>query len=363
MKSKEVVTFVDASQQAYGASSYLRCEYEDGKVTSRLIASKSNVAPLIPVTVLRLELMGTIVGLRLTQSVSRTLGLPIGAATFYSDSTDVLWWIRGRGRDFWPFVANRVGEIQISTEPAQWQHVSTNENPADLCSRGTSPDELAKSQLWWNGPAWLVKEKSEWPKMQLAESPKVMPEMKTAKKQETEIMTCVTVQANQPQTMVKPSQVATSTGWNRLIHVHTRVRSVIRNMSKRTQKQTSKALTPEEIREAEEEVVRSCQREAFPNEYRALVSGKPIPSKSLLIKLNPVLDEEGCIRSNGRLQFAEFLPYDVRFLKVLPRGHWVTKLIVKYYHEQANHTSGTNFVLSPVSEKYWIIALMYFSSL
>lgn len=106
-------------------------------------------------TVPRLELMGAIVGLRLTQSVSRVLELPVKAASFYSDSTDVLWWVRGRGRDFRPFVANRIGEIQISTKPRQWQHVSTDKNPADLCSRGTSPAELAESELWWSGPDWL----------------------------------------------------------------------------------------------------------------------------------------------------------------------------------------------------------------
>ena len=33
----------------------------------------------------------------------------------------MLWWIHGRGRDFWPFGKNYIGEIQISTEPAQWQ--------------------------------------------------------------------------------------------------------------------------------------------------------------------------------------------------------------------------------------------------
>ena len=111
MKSKEVVAFVDVSQQAYGAW-YLRCEYEDGTATSRLIASKSKVALLTPMTVSRLELMRAIVGLRLTQSVSSTLGLPIRAATFYSDSTDVLCWILGRGRDFWPFVANHIGRYR-----------------------------------------------------------------------------------------------------------------------------------------------------------------------------------------------------------------------------------------------------------
>ena len=107
MKSKEVVTFVDASQQAYGAASYLRCEYEDGTVSAQLIASKSKVAPLTPMTVPRLELMGAIVGLRLTQSVSRVLELPVKAASFYSDSTDVLWWVRGRGRDFRQTVLGR----------------------------------------------------------------------------------------------------------------------------------------------------------------------------------------------------------------------------------------------------------------
>ena len=62
LKSKEVVTFVDASQQGYGAASYLRCKYEDGWVTSRLIASKTKVARLTPMTVPRLGLMGAIVG-------------------------------------------------------------------------------------------------------------------------------------------------------------------------------------------------------------------------------------------------------------------------------------------------------------
>ena len=112
VKFQEVVTFVDALQQAYVAVSYLRCEYEDGPVTTRLIASKSKVAPLTLITVPRLELMAAIVGLRSIQSVSRVLELPLKAAAFYSDRIDVLWWIRGRRKYFRPFVANRIGEIQ-----------------------------------------------------------------------------------------------------------------------------------------------------------------------------------------------------------------------------------------------------------
>ena len=132
---KRVITFVDASLKPYGAVAFLQCEYYDATVSSRMIASKNKVTPLKPMTVPRLELMGAILGLRLTQNLIRILEIPMKMVTFFSESTDVLWWIRGHGRDFRPFVANRVGEIQMSTEPSQWQHVPTDQNPADLYTR------------------------------------------------------------------------------------------------------------------------------------------------------------------------------------------------------------------------------------
>ena len=62
--TRKIVTFVDASIQVYGAVVYLLCEYEDGTLSCHLVASKSKVAPLKPITVPRLELMGAILGLR-----------------------------------------------------------------------------------------------------------------------------------------------------------------------------------------------------------------------------------------------------------------------------------------------------------
>ena len=57
LKKKKIVTFVDAFKAAYGAVSYLRTEYEDDQVSSRLIAAKSKVALLNLTTIPRLELM------------------------------------------------------------------------------------------------------------------------------------------------------------------------------------------------------------------------------------------------------------------------------------------------------------------
>ena len=57
--------FGGASQDAYGALAYIRCEYVDGSVTCQLVAAKSRVAPLNAVSIPRLELMAAVVGLRL----------------------------------------------------------------------------------------------------------------------------------------------------------------------------------------------------------------------------------------------------------------------------------------------------------
>ena len=74
------------------------------------------------------------------------------------------------------------------------------------------------------------------------------------------------------------------------------------------------------------------QAEAFKEEFTALIHKKELPSNSKLLGLCPKLDGDGIIRSDGRLAYAEFLSYDVRYPAILPRKNWVTKLIVRYYH-------------------------------
>ena len=150
--SETLHTSVDASQDAYGAVIYQKVIYESGSVSSRLVAAKTRVAPLAATSIPRLELMAAILGLRLTESVSRVYSGGLSQAVFWSDSMNVLWWIRGRSRIFKPFVANRVGEIQSLTNPKRWRFVPTNEKPADLTTR---------DQLWRLDP----KRFSSWTKL------------------------------------------------------------------------------------------------------------------------------------------------------------------------------------------------------
>ena len=134
-QSTTIHTFVDASKSMYGAVSYLRTEHPNGRVKVNIVASKTRVTPLIPVSIPRLKLLAAVLGLRLALVIARALNLPISTARFWCDSMNVLLWIRGRGREFLPFVANRVGFIQSQTNPEQWQYIGTKDNPADMCSR------------------------------------------------------------------------------------------------------------------------------------------------------------------------------------------------------------------------------------
>ena len=73
-----------------------------------------------------------------------------------------------------------------------------------------------------------------------------------------------------------------------------------------------------------------------------LITKKELPTHSKLLCLCPKLDSAGVIRADGRLTYAEFLPYNVRYPIILPRKSWITKLIVKYHHELGNHIARIN---------------------
>ena len=65
-----------------------------------------------------------------------------------------------------------------------FRYVSTTENPADMASRGTSTLELKEIRLWWHGPEWTTKSRSDWPmwKCDFSEEKKIKYENRLKKK-------------------------------------------------------------------------------------------------------------------------------------------------------------------------------------
>lgn len=104
-------TLVDASEVAYGAVVYARCCYQDGSISTNIVAAKTRVAPSKATSIPRLELIGAVTGIRLSTRISKVLELKSSQPVFCEDSLNVLWWVRGRSRAFKPVIADRVGEI------------------------------------------------------------------------------------------------------------------------------------------------------------------------------------------------------------------------------------------------------------
>ena len=68
--------------------------------------------------------------------------------------------------------------------------------------------------------------------------------------------------------------------------------------------------------------------------------------------LCPKLDKKGILRSDTRLEHAEFLNFNSKYPIILPKRHRVTELIIKEYHEKGNHTRGTNATLSDIHQNF-----------
>ena len=145
--------FSDASEDAFGTCAYLRWIANEGNYDVRFVTAKSRVAPLHKLTVPRLELQAAVMAVRLYKILSAEMRLNVEKTVFMTDSMITLGWIRSSSRQFKPFVANRIGEIQANSDPQNWRHVPGTMNPADYVSRGVSPQDILAR--WSTGPDFL----------------------------------------------------------------------------------------------------------------------------------------------------------------------------------------------------------------
>ena len=132
----ELHVFSDASEVAFGAVAYIRYELKkDG--TTAFLASKTHVAPIKrALSIPRLEVQGALLAVRLYNALKKEIDGPVSRTLFWTDSTTVLCYLNNETRRFKPFVSNQISEILDSSTPDQWHHVSSEDNPADHCTRG-----------------------------------------------------------------------------------------------------------------------------------------------------------------------------------------------------------------------------------
>lgn len=342
----EIHGFGDASEKGYGACVYLRLCLDSACNTS-LVVSKSRVAPIKKLTLPKLELLGALLCARLVVFVKKALYLKIKTqVTCWTDSTIALGWIRNDPSLKDVYVNNRVREIQHLTPPSNWYHCKGTENPADLITRGLLAESLLGNDLWFSGPKYLSD-----PTFRVQERDALTASINTVNVVLENNLACLAVQTRTP--------IFDLERYNDLAKSLRIVGYVLRFINNCKSKRLGCELetcrfTTEELEFAELKLIYVEQRQAFPDEIKAISSERSLPKHSKLSKLNPFLDQEGILRIKGRLQFSS-LGYNSKHPIILPKGHF-SKLLVQFQHKFMKH-AGVNSIVSSLRTSFWVIGL------
>ena len=302
--------------------------------------AKGRVAPLRPLTIVRLELQGAVTGCRLAITVSEELDIPLEWFTFWTDSETVLKYLKSRTGRFQTFVANRVAEILEKVTPAQWRHVPGRLNPADDVSRGLRPAQLTQDHRWFTGPEFLSRPEKEWPE-----------DVTAAEPDDDEVVKAKVVLATTTPTQCVIFDLFKRTqDWTKARRV---IALILRLKKRRLIRPKTSWLTGAEMRQAEVVCLRQAQRYYFKTELEALKRKKPIPTSSRLRFLAPELDENQLLRLNSRLKNSE-LSFDARQPVILPYEHPIATAIIAFVHDYRQHAS-TEGTLCEVLQFFWIL--------
>ncbi|GFV74619.1 uncharacterized protein K02A2.6 [Trichonephila clavipes] len=248
---------------------------------------------------------------------------------FWTDSSTVLTWIIRR--DQWSvFDANRISEIRKLTTSEDWFHISTDQNPADILSRGCGSKQFQKRK-WWQGPDWLKNSKEQWPKSAVNINEK---EVEIEKRKSV-------ISANNAEVESISSQLARRfSRFSKMIRV---MAWILRFQPKAKDLRKCAELKNEELLNAQKIIFRLIQKECYSNEE----TRKSL--KGLLI----FEDEEGILRLKSRL-INEEESKDFISPIILPSKHLAVRRFIAQEHLVNKH-AGTLTLLIILRERFWIV--------
>lgn len=334
--------FSDASGAAYSAVVYSRVD-NGQDVTISILAAKTKVAPIKTISIPRLELCGAVLVSKLLEKCSVALNISDSETFAWTDSTIVLSWIHKLPNSWKTFVANRVTDIQNRTNPSNWNHVPTDQNPADCASRGINASELINHPLWWTGPTWLRLHQATWPKCNIIDT--------SVEMRSKSVQSLTIIISKLPLELIEQYS-----SLQKIITITALCYRFIRNcrlqLSKRS---TEPFITVPERRQALQILITAVQQEAFSDEISRCRSGDTLLSKSRIISLNPFIDESGILRVGGRIQAAN-ISYSQTHPIILPKRNNLTNVIISEAHSTTLH-GGAQLMMAHLNRQYWIIGL------
>ncbi|GFX16772.1 integrase catalytic domain-containing protein [Trichonephila clavipes] len=257
------------------------------------------------------------------------------AVHFWSDSTIVISWIHQESRELKTFVANRVSKIHQLSCCDQWHHIASEQNPADVLSRGLLPEELRDDSLWWHGPELLL---------QSAYSTTVILEPT----QRDDFDSKLRVSERTLETSLLSSKnfdffnylMDLSNNYFKIIHIVSYIYRFIDNCRSKVKKRGP--LTTSEVNDAETWLIKQDQ------------SGINLSDPSSNFKsLNIFQDDKGILRVGGRLEKAS-IPYSQKHPAILAKYSKLSKIYFITLHKKLFHV-GPQGLLNAVRLRFWAL--------
>lgn len=330
--------FSDASPRAYGAAAYLVTTYTDGSKNTQLLMSKGRVAPLKDLTLARVELLAATIAARLAKYIVDNFVGSIKDVKFWTDSQIVLCWVKSsKLKDI--FVQNRVHEIKRKSSTNQWGYVKSEENPADLMTRGIKLKQLLASEAWWKGPVWLIGSR---------ERPAYEAQINDMEENDVVNMEhCMLTSCDNQEKLIDVSRFGSYTKALKI------AAWVLRYAEKLRKNKTSGPITAEELNKAELFLIRQEQKELMRTGETERNGATERKGASQLHGVGIFKDTEGVIRVKGRLERSD-MSFDEKHPIVLPKKSKLSELLVRHVHHQTMH-GGVCVTLTRLRTKFWVV--------
>ena len=312
--------FGDASGKGVSAAVYTVIHQAQG-INQGLLTAKSRLSKK-GLTIPRQELVSAHMAANLIHNVKTALsGFPVRSVYCWLDSSVALHWLKGNG-DYKQFVANRVRKIQ-QHDFIQWRHVKSEDNPADLGSRGGQVDVSA--DLWWQGPEWLTKPDCWPPDIVTRPTPETQVEAKAIK----EVLAVTVTEEDILNGILEKHEF-----WKAIRIVSWIGRFLYNCKTKDAAKKTG-PLTTEETEERIAKWVRTVQS-------RSQMTEK---FQSDNLSLNLQENHQGILECRGRIQ-GDYPVY-------LPDKELFSEKLVAHAHKTTLH-GGVGLTMAKVRERYWV---------
>ncbi|XP_074657128.1 uncharacterized protein LOC141910296 [Tubulanus polymorphus] len=329
----ELHVFADASEKAYGAVAYLVRDTD-----SRLLMSKSRVAPVKQLSIPQLELVAGVIASRLAKFILDAIGTPKKLFA-WSDYQSVLYRLQS-DNPLKSFELNRITEIKSQVPDAVWGYCPSSENPADVLTRGCTASELRCNRLWWEGPEWL--RTGDHPKWS-AESTLLNVQLPILEE----------VGKNIEPEKIGIDQIIDARDYsdlNRLFRISAWVMRFV-DVVRGDQKNREENLRSSEIERARIEWIKASQRDEFAA-AREMMRGRSQIKVDIVHQLNLYIDDDDVIRCHGRIGNSD-LPFSTKFPVLLPKTHRLAQLVVRDAHEGVFHL-GINSTVTFIRQSFWI---------